>query len=124
MKSDKSNPSSIFDLQAYKELYLTQARECLATLREHLDQLEQNPSDKRALREAHRAAHTLKGMSSTMHYHDLTALARSMEAPLRQAEFVGDTLTRAEITSLQMNCDEFKSGLDQLSPGESEPARE
>lgn len=123
MKSDKSNPSSIFDLQAYKELYLTQARECLDRLREHLDQLEQNPSDNRALHEAHRAAHTLKGMSSTMHYQDLTDLASSIETPLRQAESSGETLTRAEITRLQTTCEVFGSGLDQLPPDESEPAR-
>jgi two-component system chemotaxis sensor kinase CheA len=104
------NPGQELDLSAYKALYLEQAATFLANLRKSLNQLKDNPSDKRTLREARRAAHTLKGMSSTMRYETLAALAAELELPFQQES----TLTLEQIKVLLAGCDKFEVNLHHL----------
>jgi two-component system, chemotaxis family, sensor kinase CheA len=103
-----------FDLSVYKELYLDQARQCLMTLVRSMATLEDDPADRAALHVAHRAAHTLKGMSATMHYQALTSLARALEAPFYRAVQEALTLTPAQIETLREGCRDFETGLDRL----------
>jgi two-component system chemotaxis sensor kinase CheA len=103
-----------FDLSAYKALYLREAHLSLATLRQNLVHLQNEPSDRAALRQAHRAAHTLKGMSATMRYETLTALARSLEASLSQADQASLPLPFERLDAFLGQCDEFEKGLNQL----------
>jgi two-component system chemotaxis sensor kinase CheA len=98
------------DLSAYKPLFLEQASAYLTTLRRSLIQLRDDPANRRSLREAHRATHTLKGMASTMHYESLAALARRLESP-----FLSELpLTADQISTLLVGCDEFGKDLERL----------
>ncbi|MGD9099594.1 MAG: Hpt domain-containing protein [Anaerolineae bacterium] len=103
-----------FDLSAYKALYLREAHSSLATLQQNLVHLQNEPSDRAALRQAHRAAHTLKGMSATMRYETLTALARSLETSLARADQASLSLPFERLDTLLGQCDEFEKGLNQL----------
>jgi len=112
------DPSADIGLAAYKGLFLEEAATFLTALRENLTRLVGDPDDGRALEEAHRAAHTLKGMASTMRYEGLAALAQRLESPfLPQLP-----LTREQIDCLLAGCDEFEAGLEQLK-GEDEARR-
>jgi len=101
-----------FDLSAYKELYLEEARKSLATLRENLIQLRDDAANETALHEAHRAAHTLKGMSATMHYETLTTLARTLEDPLSRADRAKLPPPSDQIRVFLITCDDFEAALE------------
>ena len=101
-----------FDLSAYKGLYLEEARKSLATLRENLLQLRDGAVNETALHEAHRAAHTLKGMSATMHYETLTTLARTLEDPLSRADRARLPLPSDQIRVFLTTCDDFEAALE------------
>ena len=103
-----------FDLSVYKELYLDQARQCLMTLARNVATLEDDPTDLKVLKVAHRAAHTLKGMSATMHYQALTRLAQVLEAPLHRAVRETLMLTSEQIELLREVCRDFEKQLDHL----------
>ena len=98
------------DLSAYKELFLQEALASLSALRQNLTRLVDDPTDGNSWREAHRAAHTLKGMASTMRYEELTALAKQLESP-----FLSEApLTPSQIKALLAGCDGFEIGLKKL----------
>ena len=53
------------DMTQYLDVFLEECKEHLGNLNQQLLVLEKNPGDLAALNEIFRAAHTLKGMSST-----------------------------------------------------------
>ena len=67
------------DMSQYLDVFLEESREHLANLNRCLLELEQQPHNGAALNEIFRAAHTLKGMSSTMGFEDLADLTHHME---------------------------------------------
>lgn len=67
------------DMSQYLDVFLEESKEHLGNLNEQLLALEKNSGDLAALNEIFRAAHTLKGMSSTMGYEDLADLTHHME---------------------------------------------
>jgi two-component system chemotaxis sensor kinase CheA len=99
------------DLGKYHQLFLDEACGFLALLRRSLAQLLDAPGDKRAKSEARRAAHTLKGMAATMHYEELSALAKSMENQLQQEGH----LEPGQIEHLLARCDQYEEGMEQKS---------
>lgn len=111
-QSDENRDVEI-DLSVYKELFLEESQQHLAALRENLARLEDDPIDNQALREARRAAHTLKGMAYTMHYEDLGALGRMLESQIESQS----PPTTDRIKALMADCDEFEMGLARLSEG-------
>jgi two-component system chemotaxis sensor kinase CheA len=115
-KNDDSNNN--FDLEAYKGLFLEQARVFLELLRASLTSLEGNPQDVKAFQEGRRATHTLKGMSATMRYETLSDLAAGLERP-----FLSDSpISREQLDALQAGCEEFGAALDQLAAEEESSA--
>jgi two-component system chemotaxis sensor kinase CheA len=70
------------DLARYTELFLTESREHLAVMNRHLLVLERSPGARESLDATFRAVHTIKGMSGTMGYEAVTALAHEMETML------------------------------------------
>jgi len=70
------------DLARYAELFLTESREHLAVMNRHLLVLERSPGARESLDATFRAVHTVKGMSATMGYDAVTALAHEMETVL------------------------------------------
>lgn len=67
------------DISQYKDLFITEAQEHLVSLNRFLLQLENEPGNLDVVTEIFRSAHTLKGMSATMGYDQLTDLAHEME---------------------------------------------
>ena len=110
MTSERTtDQDSGLDLSVYRDLYLDEARKFLTIFRQSLTRLTDHPDDRPAWQEARRAAHTLKGMSSTMHYEALVALAKGLEAP-----FLSDSpLATDEIDALLVGCEAFERGMEQ-----------
>lgn len=67
------------DMSQYLDVFLEESKEHLDSLNDRLLQLERNPGNSSALNEIFRAAHTLKGMSSTMGFDDVADLTHHME---------------------------------------------
>ncbi|GAB6258749.1 MULTISPECIES: chemotaxis protein CheW [Peribacillus] len=67
------------DMNQYLEVFIEESKEHLQTCSEQLLVLEKNPEDLTIVNEIFRSAHTLKGMSATMGYEDLTNLTHKME---------------------------------------------
>ena len=67
------------DMSQYLDVFLEESKEHLVNLNERLLELEKNPQDLSSLNEIFRAAHTLKGMSSTMGFNDMADLTHHME---------------------------------------------
>ncbi|MGE5390556.1 MAG: chemotaxis protein CheW [Deltaproteobacteria bacterium] len=67
------------DMSQYLDVFLEESKEHIGSLNQKLLDLEKNSNDIPALNEIFRAAHTLKGMSSTMGFDDLADLTHHME---------------------------------------------
>lgn len=67
------------DMSQYLDVFLEESKDHLRSLNGRLLDLEKNPHDNAGLNEIFRAAHTLKGMSSTMGFNDLADLTHHME---------------------------------------------
>lgn len=67
------------DMTQYLDVFLEESKEHLSSLNQRLLELEKEPANMGALNEIFRAAHTLKGMSSTMGFDDLADLTHHME---------------------------------------------
>jgi two-component system chemotaxis sensor kinase CheA len=114
MKLDTDqNQGADIDLSAYRELFFEESAKYLSALRQNLTRLTDNPADAESVREARRAAHTLRGMASTMNYVDLAILGKRLESRFRSEEL----LTSDQIDSLLAGCDEFEVGLRRLDSG-------
>lgn len=67
------------DMSQYLDVFLEESKEHLESLNQRLLELEKDSGNIDALNEIFRAAHTLKGMSSTMGFDDLADLTHHME---------------------------------------------
>ncbi len=72
------------DLTRYADLFLTESREHVSALNHLLLSLERAPRATEPVAGMFRAVHTVKGMSATMGYGGVTALAHEMESLLDQ----------------------------------------
>ncbi|WP_263620944.1 chemotaxis protein CheA [Halobacillus litoralis] len=63
----------------YIEVFIDESKDHLQAINDHLLTLEKNPGDLTIVNEIFRSAHTLKGMSATMGYQDLSDLTHKME---------------------------------------------
>lgn len=104
------------DMTQYLDVFLEECKEHLGNLNQQLLVLEKNPGDLAALNEIFRAAHTLKGMSSTMGYEDLADLTHHMEdvlsdlkeGQLQADSYVVDTLFQC-LDRAQLIIDQIES---------------
>lgn len=83
------------DMTQYLDVFLEESKEHLGSLNEQLLYLEKEPNSVSALNEIFRAAHTLKGMSSTMGFENMADLTHHME----------DVLSDLKDGSLKVNTD-------------------
>jgi two-component system, chemotaxis family, sensor kinase CheA len=67
------------DMSQYRDLFVSESRNHLATLNDLIVKLEDNVSDRAAIDEMFRHAHSLKGMAATMQFDGVTTLAHRME---------------------------------------------
>lgn len=70
------------DASEFKDVFAAEAQEYLQALNKDLLRLESNPDDRGALNDMFRAAHSLKGMSSTMGYQELADFTHQIESVL------------------------------------------
>jgi two-component system chemotaxis sensor kinase CheA len=69
----------LLDMDAYFEVFIEEATEVIGTLDLTLVRLERSPKDEELVREAFRAAHTLKGSSAAMGYEGMARIAHALE---------------------------------------------
>ncbi|MBN1289160.1 MAG: chemotaxis protein CheA, partial [Actinobacteria bacterium] len=86
-----------------KDLFITEAQEYLDSLNKCLMQLENDPENLDLITEIFRSAHTLKGMSATMGYDNLTRLAHEMENMLEHLR-TGDIPVRPNMVDTLFAC--------------------
>src|SRR5512133_2088503 len=67
------------DMSQYLNLFVSESRRHLSAAKELIVQLEENVSDRAAIDEMFRHAHSLKGMAATMQFDAVTPLAHRME---------------------------------------------
>jgi two-component system chemotaxis sensor kinase CheA len=91
------------DISQYKDLFITEAQEHLDALNKFLLQLENDPTNLDVVTEIFRSAHTLKGMSATMGYDQLTELAHEMENLLEHLR-TGDTPVTTSVVDTLFAC--------------------
>ncbi|MDI9420569.1 MAG: chemotaxis protein CheA [Bacillota bacterium] len=70
------------DASEFRDVFAVEAQEYLQALNKDLLRLESNPNDRAALNDMFRAAHSLKGMSSTMGYQELADFTHQIESVL------------------------------------------
>ncbi|MBC7252865.1 MAG: chemotaxis protein CheA [Actinobacteria bacterium] len=91
------------DVSQYKELFINEAQEHLEALNQAMVELEKDPGNPDVLTEIFRSAHTLKGMSATMGFDQLTELTHEMENVLDGLRS-GDMEASTEIVDLLFSC--------------------
>ena len=91
------------DISQYKDLFITEAQEHLDALNKFLLQLENDPQNLDVVTEIFRSAHTLKGMSATMGYDQLTELAHEMENLLEHLR-TGDVMVTTAVVDTLFSC--------------------
>ncbi|MBI4670683.1 MAG: Hpt domain-containing protein [Chloroflexi bacterium] len=79
------------DLDKYRALYFAEAQEQLVAINRSLEALAEAPQDRTELTTAFRAAHTLKAMSATMGYGELTRAAHALEDLLARTREQNET---------------------------------
>src|SRR5512133_1860180 len=67
------------DMSQYLNLFVSESRRHLSAAKELIVQLEENVSDRAAIDEVFRHAHSLKGMAATMQFNAMSTLAHRME---------------------------------------------
>jgi two-component system, chemotaxis family, sensor kinase CheA len=91
------------DISQYKDLFITESQEHLDSLNKFMLELENDPSNLDVLTEIFRSAHTLKGMSATMGYDQLTELAHEMENLLEHLR-TGDIPVTTPVVDTLFTC--------------------
>lgn len=105
------------DLEKYRSLYFAEAQEQLAALNRHLDALADNPQDRGELNHAFRVAHTLKAMSATMGYGELTRAAHALEDLLARTRGQADPPGEISIRLLKNAAEEINVRLRRAETG-------
>ncbi len=91
------------DMSQYLDVFLEESKEHLGSLNQKLLDLERNPTNLAALNEIFRAAHTLKGMSSTMGFEDLADLTHHMENVLADLK-EGVLIANSSVVDVLFEC--------------------
>jgi two-component system chemotaxis sensor kinase CheA len=91
------------DVSQYKELFINEAQEHLEALNQSMVDLEKDPGNPDVLTEIFRSAHTLKGMSATMGFDQLTELTHEMENVLDGLRS-GDIEVGTDIVDILFSC--------------------
>lgn len=91
------------DLEQFREIFISEAKENLQILNQSLVALEQNPKDKETINSIFRVAHTLKGMAATMGFEKITQLSHHMEDVLEKIR-KGEVQATAKTADVLFNC--------------------
>jgi two-component system chemotaxis sensor kinase CheA len=108
------------DMSKYLDVFLEESKEHLESLNEQLLELEKNSKDVSSLNEIFRAAHTLKGMSSTMGFNDLADLTHHMEDVLADLK-EGLLEANSYVIDVLFHCfDRLQLMIDNIAVGQSD----
>jgi two-component system chemotaxis sensor kinase CheA len=110
------------ELSQYRELYFSEAHEQLAAMAAALRKLERAPGERAPLEVAFRATHTLKGMSATMGYDEITVFAHAFEDLLQSVRDHSDGGSIGDIYPLFRTLDHLNSIVSGLESGHSPEA--
>lgn len=106
------------DMSQYLDVFLDESKEHLGNLNQKLLDLEKNPQDIPALNEIFRAAHTLKGMSSTMGFISLADLTHHMENVLVDLK-EGILKVNSHVVDILFQCfDNLQLMIEQIEAGQ------
>ncbi len=92
-------------------MYFVEAHEQLAEIHRCLDALADAPDDRKQVHAAFRAAHTLKAMSATMGYGDLTRASHALEDLLARLRNQSETPTDLSVRLLRNATEEINARL-------------
>ncbi|MDD2619644.1 MAG: chemotaxis protein CheA [Syntrophomonadaceae bacterium] len=107
------------DMSQYLDVFLEESKEHLESLNQKLLELEKHSQDISVLNEIFRAAHTLKGMSSTMGFEDLADLTHHMENVLSDLK-EGILEVNSQVIDMLFQCfDRLQLIIDQIESGGS-----
>ncbi len=105
------------ELNRYLELYLSESHDHLRLLNQSLLALEDGATSTGAVEEAFRAAHTIKGMSSTMGFTMVSELAHRLESQLDQIRKGSRMADGATIDLLLASSDELERAIAAAAAG-------
>ncbi|MFO8057088.1 MAG: chemotaxis protein CheA [bacterium] len=89
------------DFGKYKDMFVSESGEHLSTCRRKVAELKSAPQDHEALQEAHRNAHSIKGMAATMGYQKISDTAKSLEELIKSFMEKEETLTEAALDLME-----------------------
>ncbi|MEW6487230.1 MAG: response regulator [Thermodesulfobacteriota bacterium] len=101
----------------YLALFLEEGTEILSRLGQAILRLEELPGDRKALQEALRCAHTLKGGAKMVGLAHVSQTAHEMETALQEAGGGGGALDAAQATRLLGFLDQVRAALERLAEG-------
>ncbi|MFW6383288.1 MAG: Hpt domain-containing protein, partial [Nanoarchaeota archaeon] len=104
----------------YKEQFISEAKDHLNSINDHLLKFEKDPSNEEAIHDLFRSFHTLKGNASTMGFTRYSELAHHLEDLLdkiRNKQIEGDSEL---LDVLFEGADSLENGLNSISEGRSE----
>ena len=111
------------DLAKYAALFQSESREQLSTMNEELLALERTPTATEPVSAVFRAVHTMKGMSATMGYATVTALAHELESLLDRVRHAEITVDRAVTDTLFAAVDALERAVEiEVAGGSAEIA--
>ncbi|NLC07988.1 MAG: chemotaxis protein CheA [Syntrophomonadaceae bacterium] len=108
------------DLSQYMDIFLIESKEHLLNLNQSLLELESNPHNKLILDEIFRAAHTLKGMASTMGFENVADLTHVMENVLTGLRNQEVTISNQLIDLLFQCLDSLQNMIESIEAGKSD----
>lgn len=109
-------------LAAAREGFMEEAVELLAQFEQALLTMEQDPADSEAVNSAFRAAHTIKGTAGIFGFDAVVKFTHEVESVLDATRSGDLSLNEAAIALLLASRDQMEHLLDDLGPGEPDPA--
>ncbi|MDB4910295.1 MAG: hypothetical protein JWO39_1118 [Gemmatimonadetes bacterium] len=111
------------DLAKYATLFQSESREQLSTMNEELLALERAPTASEPVSAIFRAVHSMKGMSATMGYATVTALAHELESLLDRVRHAEVAVDRAVMDALFAAVDVLERAVEiEVAGGSAESA--
>ncbi|MFQ5657874.1 MAG: chemotaxis protein CheA [Candidatus Methylomirabilales bacterium] len=107
------------DLTKYLKIFLSESQEHLQLMDDFLLRLERDPEDARAIDGLFRSAHSLKGMSTTMGFDEISKIANSLESFLEPFRREVRRLDRQAIDLLLQGVDLLRQSTAQVASEKS-----
>lgn len=106
------------DISQYMEVFIDEGREHLQTMNQKLIELEKEPENRSILDSLFRVAHTLKGMTATMGFQDVSSYTHKMENVLDVLRQGKATATSEIIDLLLEGADALEEFVESIAEGE------